>query len=107
MKKYKVKLSSDAANALVSLIENVLMHEKADDVATKLSLCGMSEVLTLLKKKLIEYSTYYKMQLSPVQAHSMQLLYEYYVEPNGCMTGYLENYLRRIANEVHQKYLQP
>lgn len=104
MKKYKVKLKQEACTGLIAIIEKIIQEEVIADTCTKVMLAGLEEVLRLVKKKTLDFSTVYKFTFSSTQALALQCLYEYYVEPHGRLTGYLENHLRRIANEVHQQY---
>ena len=103
-KNYKIKLPIHASRALAEILEKVIVEERQADTATKIMLSGMAEVLWTLRKKLLDQQPTTKLQLSTTQALAMQCLYEYYIEPVGCHTGYLESHLRRVANEVHQQY---
>lgn len=105
MKKYKVTLNGDAMLALCRLLQHIVETEGVADCAQKMHFSALAEVMQAVKKKLLVYSSRYKMTLTATQALAMQLLYEDYVQDeNRQEVGYLENQLRMIAEDVNQKF---
>lgn len=103
-KKYKAKMSYDISVALTVLIDKIIQLEKTADADTRLMLSGFEEVKIIILKKMIEYSKEYKYTFTAVQAHALRLLYENYIMPNGNITGYLENRMHQISNEIQQHF---
>ena len=101
MKKFKLKIKHDFAEALEGIIGAVMQDEYRhfDD---KLIVSGLAEIKEKLYKKLCHYQSEYTMSLTPVQAISLYLFvttFSVYGINMYAMSG-----LQQISNAIHQQF---
>lgn len=95
----KITIRHNMAEALVQLIDSFLQLHYEDDT-DRLIMCGLHELKLRLQKKMLNYQQQYSLKLTAVQALSVRLLYtDFLTNTHG---NYVGNYLRQVAEEVHQ-----
>ncbi len=99
-KKFKVEQSRDFYEALIVLIEQ-LMLRMPDDNDDKLHLSALCEVLLPLKKKLLNYQSKYTHSFTPTQAIALHILFCDFISDH---TSFMGNALHKISQKIHQQY---
>lgn len=89
------------AEALVQMIDALLQQRYKDD-QDMLIMANLAEVKMRLQQKMLHYKEQYKLKLTAAQALALRLLYTDFV--TGTQSSYVGNYLRQLAEQVHQNY---
>jgi len=101
MKKFKLKIKHDFAEALEKIIDDYMTYNYAD-FDDKLVIAGLVEIKDRLYKKLGNYQTEYQISLTPVQAIALRLFITDFSEIG--VKSYMGNRLFQISNAIHQQF---
>jgi hypothetical protein len=99
-KGYRCKLKRDFCEALMQMIDKLLMLKLVDKFH-RLLLCVLAEIRGKLYKAMCDYRREYTMTFTPAQAMGLRMLYVEFFKNH---TSYEGNILHKIANEVHKQY---
>ncbi len=104
---FKTRFNGADLSALNQVIKYVFEHITEPAIDEKLMLACLAEISLLIERKMLEYKTEYKINLSPAQAIALKMLHNDYMLigfTKGQLVSSLDAKMLMVCNNIDQQY---
>jgi len=104
---FKTTFGKDDFSALNQVIKYVFENIPEPQIEEQLMLACLAEISLQIEKKMLEFKTEYKLNLSAAQAIALRMLYHEYILigfTKGNLVSSLDVKLLTVCNQIHKLY---